>query len=309
MALSNKNLLGISELSKVDISLILDTADSFKEISGRAIKKVPTLRGRTIVNLFLEPSTRTRISFEIAAKRLSADVINVSEKASSVVKGECLKDTAKTLEALNADMVIIRHRAAGAAHLLSRSINSRIINAGDGVHEHPTQSLLDLYTIKSKLGKIKGLKIAIVGDICHSRVARSNIQAFQKMGADVILIGPPTLIPLEIERLGVSVYYNLDEVINNIDVIYLLRIQAERIEDNRFPSIREYISRFGINKEKLNKTKDNMIIMHPGPMNRGIEITSDVADLPQSLVTDQVANGIAVRMAVIFQMLGGGKVG
>lgn len=309
MALSNKNLLGISELSKNDISLILDTADSFKEISGRAIKKVPTLRGRTIVNLFLEPSTRTRISFEIAAKRLSADVINVSEKASSVVKGECLKDTAKTLEALNADMVIIRHRAAGAAHLLSRSINSRIINAGDGVHEHPTQSLLDLYTIKSKLGKIKGLKIAIVGDICHSRVARSNIQAFQKMGADVILIGPPTLIPLEIERLGVSVYYNLDEVINNIDVIYLLRIQAERIEDNRFPSIREYISRFGINKEKLNKTKDNMIIMHPGPMNRGIEITSDVADLPLSLVTDQVANGIAVRMAVIFQMLGGGKVG
>ncbi len=309
MTLSVNNLLGISELTKEDIELILETTDSFKEISDRAIKKVPTLRGRTIVNLFLEPSTRTRISFEIAAKRLSADVINMSAKASSVTKGESLKDTAKTLEALNADMVIIRHSSAGAAHLLARYISSRIVNAGDGSHEHPTQALLDLYTIKENIGKIEGLKIAIVGDISHSRVARSNILAFQKMGAEVILVGPPTLIPLQIESMGVKVEYDLEKIISEVDIIYLLRIQTERMEDNRFPSIREYASRFGLNKDKLKQTKNNLTIMHPGPMNRGVEITAEVADMPQALITNQVTNGIAVRMAVIFQLLGGGQIG
>ncbi len=306
--LKSKDLLGIKELSKEEIELILNTAESFKEVSTRAIKKVPTLRGRTIVNLFLEPSTRTRTSFELAGKRLSADVVNFAAEASSLVKGESLKDTAKALEAMNADLVVIRHSAAGAAHFLATITHLSVVNAGDGAHEHPTQALLDLFTIRDKLGRIEGLKIAIVGDIAHSRVARSNILALTKMGAEVTLVAPPTLIPVDIEEMGAAVSYNLDEVITDQDVIYLLRLQLERQNESLFPSLREYSLLYGLTKERLYQAKKDVLIMHPGPMNRGVEIASDVADMPQAVVTDQVANGLAVRMAVLYLLLGGAEV-
>ncbi len=305
MLTSTKDLLGIRELSKDDVELILDTAASLKEVSGREIKKVPALRGRTVVNLFLEPSTRTRTSFELAAKRLSADVINFSAKTSSIVKGESLKDTAETLEAMNADLVVIRHSAAGAAHFLTRVSRLGVINAGDGSHEHPTQALLDLYTIRETLGKIEGLRITIVGDIAHSRVARSNILGFTKMGAEVTVVGPPTLMPAEIEGLGCRVSYDLDPVLADTDVIYLLRLQRERMAQSLLPSLREYAGRYGLSDRRLGLAKKDVVIMHPGPMNRGIEIISDIADLPQAVITEQVANGVAVRMAVLYLMLGG----
>jgi aspartate carbamoyltransferase catalytic subunit len=305
MLTSTKDLLGIRELSKDDVELILDTAASLKEVSGREIKKVPALRGRTVVNLFLEPSTRTRTSFELAAKRLSADVINFNAKSSSIVKGESLKDTAETLEAMNADLVVIRHSAAGAAHFLTRVSRLGVINAGDGSHEHPTQALLDLYTIRETLGRIEGLKIMIVGDIAHSRVARSNILGFTKMGAEVTVVGPPTLIPAEIEGLGCRVSYEMDPVLKDTDVIYLLRLQRERMTESLLPSTREYAGRYGLSARRLGLSKKDVVIMHPGPMNRGIEITSDIADLPQAVITEQVANGVAVRMAVLYLMLGG----
>lgn len=307
MPLRGKDLIGIRELGREEIELILETAQSFKEISTRTIKKVPTLRGRTIINLFLEPSTRTRTSFELAGKRLSADVVNMSAKASSIVKGESLKDTAQTLQALSPDLVVIRHSAAGAAHMLADLMDCSVVNAGDGAHEHPTQALLDLFTIKEKLGKIEGLHVAIVGDISHSRVARSNILALRKLGARVTVVGPPTLMPVEIEKLGAEISYSLDEIISRVDVIYLLRIQLERQSESLFPSQREYATLFCLNRERLAKAKKDVVVMHPGPMNRGVEIASDVADMDRSVITDQVTNGLAVRMAVLYLLMGGGE--
>lgn len=306
MQLRSKDLLGIQDLSKDEIELILSTADSFSEIATRTIKKVPALRGRTIINLFLEPSTRTRTSFELAGKRLSGDVINMSGSSSSAAKGESLKDTAMTIEAMNPDIVVIRHRAAGSAKMLADLMDCPVVNAGDGSHEHPTQALLDLFTIKRHLGKIAGLHVGIVGDIAHSRVARSNIEALTKLGAKVTLIGPPTLMPSGVERLGVDVSYHFDEVIGDLDVIYLLRIQLERQGRALFPSLREYSNLFGLNLRRLTLAKDDAIVMHPGPMNRGVEISGDVADLDRALITDQVANGVAVRMAVLYLLIGGG---
>lgn len=305
MLANSKDLIGIRELSRDDIELILETALSFKEVSGREIKKVPALRGRTVVNLFLEPSTRTRTSFELAAKRLSADVINFQASTSAIVKGEGLKDTAETLEAMNADLAVIRHSAAGAAHFLSRVSRLGVVNAGDGAHEHPTQALLDLFTIKEKLGRTDGLKIAIIGDISHSRVARSNILGMTKMGAEVTVVGPPTLIPAEVEGLGCSVSNNLDEVVSEADVVYLLRLQLERQTESLMPSLREYAGRFGLTMRRYDKMKKEAIIMHPGPMNRGVEIASEVADKPNAVITEQVSNGVAVRMAVLYLLLGG----
>lgn len=305
MGLKSKDLLGIAQLSRDEIELILDTAKSFEEISTRAIKKVPTLRGRTIVNLFYEPSTRTRTSFELAGKRLSADVINISSNTSAIVKGESLKDTAKTLEAMGVDLVAIRHSAAGAPQLLANWMRVSVINAGDGAHEHPTQALLDLYTIREKLGKIEDLHVAIVGDILHSRVARSNILALTKMKAKITVVGPPTLIPLDIESLGIEVRYDFDEIIPVVDIIYLLRIQLERQEQKFFPSLREYAELFCLTRDRLQRAKKNVLVMHPGPMNRGIEIDSEIADLAESIITEQVASGIAVRMAILYLLLGG----
>lgn len=304
-----KHLLGIRELDRAEIERIMETAESFKEVSARAIKKVPTLRGRTIVNLFMEPSTRTRTSFELAGKRLSADVVNFSAKASSLVKGESLKDTAKTLEAMNADLVVIRHSASGAAHFLAGITDLSVVNAGDGAHEHPTQALLDAFTIRERLGRLDGLKVAIVGDIAHSRVARSNIFCFTKLGAQVTLVAPPTLIPLEADKLDCDVSYGLDDVIGQVDVIYLLRLQLERQTESLFPSLREYAALFGLDARRLAEAKKGALVMHPGPMNRGVEIASDVADLPQALITEQVANGVAVRMAVLYLLLGGAEGG
>lgn len=304
-ALATKNLLGINQLSPEEISLILQTARSFEEVSTRAIKKVPALRGRTMVNLFYEPSTRTRTSFELAGKRLSADVINISTKTSAVAKGESLKDMALTLQAMGIDMVVIRHSAAGAPHMIARWTDARVINAGDGAHEHPTQALLDLYTIHSKLGKLKDLHIAIVGDIAHSRVARSNILALTKMGAKVTLVSPPTLIPADISKMAVEVSYDFDKAIPRADVVYLLRLQLERQKESFFPSLREYTALFGLNKARLKKAKDDVLVMHPGPLNRGIEISSEVADIAQDVITEQVASGIAVRMAVLYLLFGG----
>lgn len=307
--LKSKDLLGIRELDAGEIELILNTAASFKEVSERAIKKVPALRGRTVVNLFLEPSTRTCMSFELAAKRLSADTINFSAKTSAILKGESLRDTADTLEAMNADLVVIRHSAAGSAHLMAKGSRLSVVNAGDGSHEHPTQALLDLFTIGEKIGGVEGLHIAVVGDIAHSRVARSNVLAFNKLGARVTLVGPPTLMPADVERLGASVSFSLDDVIGEADILYMLRIQLERQSESLFPSIREYASLFGLTKERLGRAKKDVLIMHPGPMNRGVEIASDVADLPQAVITDQVANGVAVRMAVLYLLLGGAEIG
>ncbi len=297
---TRKDLLGLEELSKEELELILDTAESFREISEREIKKVPALRGKTVVNLFYEPSTRTRMSFELAAKRLSADILNISTSSSSIVKGETLKDTARNIEAMRVDVIIMRHPAAGASLLLARSIKPSVINAGDGSHEHPTQGLLDIFTIRRKKGKIKGLNVSIIGDITHSRVARSNIWGLTKLGANVTLCGPPTLIPPFVEKLGVKVTYDLEKALKDADVINLLRIQHERQKKNLFPSVREYALRFGINMDRLKDAKDDILIMHPGPINRGVELSQDAADGKNSVILEQVTNGVAVRMAVLY---------
>lgn len=302
-----KDLVGIYELSAKEIELVLDTARAFKQVGQRAIKKVPTLRGKTQVNLFIEPSTRTRTSFELAAKRLSADVINIDTTASSLVKGETLKDTAKNLQALNADIIVIRHSAAGAAHFLATRLRASVINAGDGAHEHPTQALLDAFTIREKKGRIAGLNVLILGDILYSRVARSNIWLLTKLGARVTLSGPATLVPREFETLGCRVTYNLDEALAEADVINLLRIQHERQRRSAFPSIGEYAALFGLTKERFARTRPDVLIMHPGPINRGVEIDSDLADCERSVILEQVTNGLAVRMAVLYLCAGGAR--
>ena len=299
-----KDLLGIKELSKEEILLILNTADSFKDISKREIKKVPTLRGKTVITLFYEPSTRTRTSFEIAAKRLSADTINISASTSSYVKGETLKDTAKNLESMKPDAIIIRHSMPGAPHMLSKIVDSSVINGGDGAHEHPTQALLDLYTMREKKGKIDGLRIAIIGDIAHSRVARSNIFALKHFNTEIVCSGPPTMIPPYLDSLGVRVEYDMNKAITNADVIMMLRIQKERGGISYIPSIKEYSTIYGLKKEHIKKAKKDVIIMHPGPMNRGVEITDEVADGPYSVILDQVENGVAVRMAILYLLIG-----
>ncbi|MDD5170285.1 MAG: aspartate carbamoyltransferase catalytic subunit [Syntrophales bacterium] len=307
MTFNRKDILGIKDLSVDEIGLILDTADSFIEVSTREIKKVPTLRGKMIINLFFEASTRTRTSFEIAGKRLSADTINISASTSSVVKGETLIDTAKNLEAMNPDVIVIRHSCAGAPHLLARLVKQSVINAGDGAHEHPTQALLDMMTIRAKKGGIAGLNIAIVGDIAHSRVARSNIHGLKKMGAKVTVGGPATMLPRDIEAMDVRVYNSLEETIRGADVIIMLRIQLERQRQNIFPSLREYAGHFCLNRKNITLAQKDVLIMHPGPVNRGIEIAPDVADGPYSVILDQVTNGVAVRMALLY-LLTGGKV-
>lgn len=304
MPLSTKSILGTTDLTKDDIQQILDTADSFREISTRSIKKVPTLRGKTIINLFFEPSTRTRTSFEIAGKRLSADVINISGSTSSTVKGENLIDTARNLEAMNPDILVVRHNCSGSADLLSQFINCPIINAGDGAHEHPSQALLDLLTIRENKGSLEGLKVAIVGDITHSRVARSNIKAMQTMGMKVRVVGPPPLIPVELERLGVEVSSNLSESIKDVDVIMVLRIQMERQNQGLLSSLREYSNYFCLTSEVLTNAPDDVLIVHPGPVNRGIEIALDVMEGPHSLILNQVTNGVAIRMALFYLLLG-----
>ncbi len=297
---THKHLLGLKDLSRQEIEFILDTAKGFEEISTRSIKKAPALRGKVVVNLFFEDSTRTRNSFTLAANRLSADVVEFTKKSSSVSKGETLIDTARNLEAMGIDIVVIRHNAGGAAKLLSRHIKACIINAGDGYNEHPTQALLDVYTIRQARGSLDGLKIGIVGDIAHSRVARSNIWAMTKLGAEVTLIGPPTLMPPKVDELPVRVSYNLDAVIEELDVINMLRIQFERLGGNPFPSVREYSHFFGLTVERVARAKPELMVMHPGPINRGLEIESEVADGPNSVILQQVANGLAVRMAVLF---------
>jgi aspartate carbamoyltransferase catalytic subunit len=307
MQFRKKDLLGIKHLESEEIELILETAETFKEISTRPIKKVPTLRGRTVVHLFYEPSTRTRTSFEIAAKRLSADTFNISASTSSIVKGETLVDTARNLEAMNPDVIVLRHSAAGAPHLLARHVEASVINAGDGMHEHPTQALLDLLTIRDKKGTISGQTIAIIGDIAHSRVARSNIWALTKMGARVLVAGPPTMIPQDLNKLGVEVFYHPEDVISEADVIMMLRIQLERQGQMLLPSLREYARVFGLDEGKLSTAKPDVLIMHPGPINRGVEISPSVADGPYSVILDQVNNGVAVRMALLYLLIGGEK--
>ncbi len=297
---TRRHLLGLRQLSSEEISYILDTAEGFQQISTRSVKKAPPLRGRVVVNLFFEDSTRTRNSFALAASRLSADLIEFTKKTSSVSKGETLLDTARNLEAMGIDIVVIRHGAAGAPELLSRNINACVVNAGDGFCEHPTQGLLDVYTIRRIKGSLEGLKIAIVGDIAHSRVARSNMWAMTKLGAEVIFVGPPTLIPGHVDRLPVSVSYSLDEVIEQVDVLYMLRIQFERLGGNPFPSVREYSHHFGLTVERMKKAKADVLVMHPGPINRGLEMESEVADGRHSVILEQVRNGLAVRMAVLF---------
>jgi aspartate carbamoyltransferase catalytic subunit len=305
MRLAKKDLLGMQDLSIDEINLILDTAESFIEVSTREIKKVPTLRGKTIINLFMEPSTRTRTSFEIAGKRLSADTINISATTSSAVKGETLIDMARNLEAMNPDVVVIRHSAAGAPHMLARLVKQSIINAGDGPHEHPTQSLLDMMTIKTRKGRIAGLRVAIIGDIAHSRVARSNIYGLTRMGAQVTVAGPATMIPRHIEQMGVTVHRQLEEAIRGVDIIMMLRIQTEREQQNLFPSLREYARCFCLNRKNIRLAKEDVIVMHPGPINRGIEIAPDIADGPASVILEQVTNGVAVRMALLYLLTGG----
>lgn len=306
MTWNRKHLLDIQSLSSEEIIIVLDTARAFKAVGERVIKKVPALRGKTVVNLFIEPSTRTRISFELAAQRLSADVINFTAEASSLKKGETLKDTTRNLEALNADIIIIRHSATGAPHFLSRFLNASVVNAGDGAHEHPTQALLDIFTIREKKGKIEGLNVTILGDILYSRVARSNIWALLKLGASVTLCGPSTLVPRDFEKVGCRITHDVNEAIANADIINLLRIQHERQRKTMFPSIGEYTSLFGLNRARLALTKPDAIIMHPGPINRGVEIDSSVADGDRSVILEQVTNGLAIRMAVLF-LLNGGK--
>jgi aspartate carbamoyltransferase catalytic subunit len=300
-----KDLLGIADLTSEEIYLVLETADAMREIGQRPIKKVPTLRGKTVVNLFYEPSTRTRTSFEIAEKRLSADTLNVAVAASSVLKGETLADTARNIEAMSPDMIVLRHPSSGACQLLAQICKSRIINAGDGMHEHPTQALLDAFTIREHKPRFKGLKVAIVGDLLHSRVLRSNALLLTKLGADVWVSGPPTLLPPGIARLGVHVTTSVDEAVTDADVIMMLRIQQERMQGAFFPSLREYFNVFGMTAARVSRAKSDVIIMHPGPMNRGVEIASDVADGPYSVILEQVANGVAVRMAVLYLLAGG----
>ena len=304
-AWTRKDLTGLDELTAEEITFLLDTARAFKGVGERSLKKVPALRGKTLVNFFVEPSTRTRTSFEVAAMRLSADVVNISATASSLQKGETLKDTALNLQALHADIIVLRHSSPGSSKFLAERLDSSIINAGDGAHEHPTQGLLDIFTIREKFGKIEGLNIAIVGDILFSRVARSNIFGLLKLGAKVTLVGPSTLVPKRFEKLGVRVSHRIDEILADADVVNLLRIQHERQRKEYFPGLGEYISLFGLTKARAEKLKPSCLIMHPGPINRGVEIDSDVADGTQSVILEQVTNGIAVRMAVLYACAGG----
>jgi aspartate carbamoyltransferase catalytic subunit len=303
-AWQRKDLLGIAELSAAEIRLILDTAESFREVASRPIKKVPTLRGKTVINLFFEASTRTRSSFEIAEKRLSADGLNFSSASSALVKGESLIDTALNLQAMAPDLIVIRHGHPGVPHMLARRVAAGVINAGDGAHEHPTQALLDAFTIRQAKGRIEGLRVAIVGDIEHSRVVRSNIHLLRKMGAKVIVAGPFTMMPAEIEALGVEVANNLEDALHEADVVMMLRIQLERQGKAMIPSVKEYFNLFGLSRDRLRLAKDDVVVMHPGPMNRGVEIASDVADGPQSVILEQVSNGVAVRMAVLYLLSG-----
>jgi aspartate carbamoyltransferase catalytic subunit len=305
MSWNRKHLLDIESLSAEEITTVLDTARAFKAVGERAIKKVPALRGKTVVNLFVEPSTRTRISFELAEQRLSADIINFTAEASSLRKGETLKDTARNLEALNADFIVIRHSASGAPQFLARVLNSSVINAGDGAHEHPTQALLDTFTIRERKGRVEGLKVTILGDILYSRVARSDIWALTKLGAKVTLCGPSTLVPRVFEQMDCRVTHHVEDAIQDADIVNLLRIQHERQRKTMFPSLGEYTSLFGLNKARLARTKPDALIMHPGPINRGVEIDSDIADCDRSVILEQVTNGLAVRMAVLFLVNGG----
>jgi aspartate carbamoyltransferase catalytic subunit len=304
--LRGKDLLGIAALTASEISLILDTAEAMKEVSARPIKKVPALRGKTVINLFYEPSTRTRTSFEVAEKRLSADTLNIAIATSSVVKGETLIDTALNLEAMNPDVIVMRHASSGACHLLARTCKAGIVNAGDGMHEHPTQGLLDAFTIRERKGRLQGLKVAIIGDMLHSRVFRSNVYLLTRMGAEVWACGPPTLMPAGIEQLGVRATTSVEEAVRDADAVMMLRIQLERMQGGFFPSLREYFQVFGMTPERVRLAKPDAIIMHPGPMNRGVEIASEVADSAASVILDQVANGVAVRMAVLYLLAGGG---
>jgi aspartate carbamoyltransferase catalytic subunit len=306
MTFARKHLLGIEDLTSAEITHILDTAASFKQISERTIKKVPPLRGRTVVNLFFEPSTRTRMSFELAAKRLSADILSFASATSSTSKGETLVDTARNLEAMNTDIFVIRHSAAGAAELLSRNVRASVVNAGDGAHEHPTQALLDMFTLRERFGRLEGLKVAIVGDITHSRVARSNIFGLTRLGAEVRVSGPPTLMPVGIESLGVKVCPRLEEALEGVHAVMMLRIQLERQKGALFPSLREYAMLYGLTYERLRLARADAIVLHPGPVNRGVEISPELADGPRSAILDQVSNGVAVRMAVLF-LVGGGE--
>ena len=302
--LSSRHLLGLEDVPKEDIMMILETSNSFREVLERQVKKVPTLRGVTVLNLFYENSTRTRISFELAEKRLSADTINFSTSTSSVKKGESLRDTVQNIEAMKLDMVVVRHGSTGAPYFLTQCMDANIINAGDGAHEHPTQALLDMYTIWKKYGKFAGLRVVLVGDVKHSRVIRSNIWGLKAVGASVALCGPSTLLPVEVEKFGCDVYHNIDEALDGADVVNVMRIQLERQEGGLFPSQREYTNLFGITKERLKLLNKNHTIMHPGPMNRGVEITSEVADGKNSVILDQVTNGQAVRMAVLYLLSG-----
>ncbi len=306
MTLLRKDLLGIEEISPEEIQLILDTAASFKEISTRPIKKVPTLRGRTIVNLFFESSTRTRASFEIAEKRLSADTLNFGSAGSSLSKGESMLDTVRNLEAMAPDTLVMRHGASGAPHFIAKRTKASVVNAGDGMHEHPTQALLDAFTIRERKGKLKGLKVAIIGDLSHSRVFRSNLLLLKKMEAQVVVAGPPTLIPPGTERMGAKVARRVEEAVEGADVVMMLRVQLERMKGGFFPSTREYFNIFGLTAKRLELARPDVILMHPGPMNRGIEIDSAVADGPHSVILDQVSHGVAVRMAVLYLLAGGG---
>ncbi|HEX7487108.1 MAG TPA: aspartate carbamoyltransferase catalytic subunit [Vicinamibacterales bacterium] len=303
--LRRKDLVGIAELSVEEITLILDTAVAMKEIASRPIKKVPALRGKTVVNLFFEASTRTRTSFEIAEKRLSADTLNIAASTSSVVKGETLADTVHNIEAMSPDLLVVRHSSSGACHFLSRICRAGVINAGDGMHEHPTQALLDAFTIRERKQRLAGLKVAICGDLLHSRVLRSNVLLLTKMGADVWLCGPPTLVPAGFERSGVRITSSVDEAIEGADAVMMLRIQLERMLGGYFPSLREYFNVFGMTPERVQRARPDVLIMHPGPMNRGVEIASEVADGPYSVILDQVANGVAVRMAILYLLAGG----
>jgi aspartate carbamoyltransferase catalytic subunit len=305
--LRTKDLLGIADLNASEISLILDTAEAMLEIGSRSIKKVPALRGKTVINLFYEPSTRTRTSFEVAEKRLSADTLNLAVAQSSVVKGETLIDTAMNLEAMSPDVIVMRHSSSGACHLLSRVCKAGIVNAGDGMHEHPTQALLDAFTMRRHKGRLAGLKVAILGDLLHSRVFRSNALLLTKMGAEVWACGPPTLTPPGLDRLGVRTTTDVSEAVREADVVMMLRVQLERMQGGFFPSLREYFNVFGMTRERAALAKPDAIVMHPGPMNRGVEIASDVADGPSSVILEQVANGVAVRMAVLYLLAGGGE--
>ena len=300
MPFNKKHILGLGELSAEEIKIILDTAESMKEISTRDVKKVPTLKGRTVVNLFFEPSTRTRSSFEIAEKRLSADVLNFSASQSSIVKGESLVDTARTFEAMGASIMVIRHGMSGVPFILAREINASVINAGDGSHEHPSQALIDIFTIREKKGRIKGLNVLIVGDILNSRVARSNIFGLRKLGANVRIAGPATIVPEYFRDMGAEIFYSLEHALENVDVVIMLRVQSERKTLEYFPSLREYSGLYGLTREKLRLAKKDVIVMHPGPINRGVELTSEIADDPGAVILEQVANGIAVRMAMIY---------